>query len=87
MAVATNNTLLVSLKALNKAEIQNVTKFLNIKTGKINQNCCSRRSLINPVANRLDQFKFYKNKFYTFLGFFLYRHTSHTGELYKFKQM
>lgn len=37
MATATNNTLLLSLKVLNKAEIQNIPKFLNIKAGKRNQ--------------------------------------------------
>lgn len=37
MAAATNNTLLLSLKVLTKAEIQNMTKFLNIKAGKRNQ--------------------------------------------------
>lgn len=37
MAAAISNTLLYNLKTLNKAEVQNTTKFLNIKAGKRNQ--------------------------------------------------
>lgn len=84
MAAATNNTLLLRLKAL-KAGIQNITKFLNVKAGKRNQKLLPQK---NPVANKLAQLlKLYNDRFYTFLGFFFYRCTSHTGELYKFKEL
>lgn len=41
MDATTNNNLVVSLKALYKAEIQNITKLVNIKPGKRNQKLTS----------------------------------------------
>lgn len=61
MAAATNNTLLLSFNVHNKAEIQNSTKFLNIKAGKRNQKLllqkitdqqtCSTQALPKQVLN------------------------------------